>query len=291
MTTNVTVRLLLTNKEAGIIIGTKGVTIEEIRSDFDVKVGISEHVDGCVDRICSLHGPLEDVAKAADFIADKLVKNQKLVRMLLSHFVIGTLIGKQGVNVKELQEQNIRVSCLDDLLPQSTDRIVLVIGDDVHFAITKIQGWIKDANSKNIYYDPSKLENNKGALYRTAPRKNSHDESDEAQASRPTKKKQHSAAVHKSAVVEKSSVVDKSASPSKSEDQNSLLGERVIIIPKSLQARVLGDKDVNLKQIGYDSGVKFYKKYRDDSSLAVTITGEDAQLNEAFQMFKKLSDE
>ena len=263
MTTNVTVRLLLTNKEAGIIIGSKGATIEEIRTHFEVKVGISEHVEGCVDRICSLHGPLEDVAKSCDFIADKVVKNHKLVRCLLSHFVIGTLIGKQGMNVKELQESiNVRVSCLDDLLPQSTDRIVLVIGDQIETAIVKIYTWIKDANSKNIYYDPCKLENNKGALFRSAPK-----------------------------IEKKEKDVKKEKTTAKKSKSSSSIGKRHINIPKSLQDKVLGDKDVNLKQIGYDSGVKFEKEYKEDGVLVVTIIGETEQLNDAFQMIKHLSDE
>eukprot|EP00834_Sanchytrium_tribonematis_P000111 NODE_3_length_80033_cov_0.932970.p27 type:complete len:293 gc:universal NODE_3_length_80033_cov_0.932970:77546-76668(-) len=275
---NITIRLLLNNKEAGIIIGSKGSTIEKIRADFDVRIAISEHIEGCYDRICSLNGPAEDLSKSCAFIAEKIRKNQMLLRILLSHFLIGTIIGKKGSNVKELRENGIKVTCFDDLLPQSTDRMVLIIGDDIHYALTKILDWIKDSPVNNIYYDPSKLVDHKGVLYRTSPR---------GEKSEDKRKNKNVDEISENRAVTKTTLSDKDKI-SKSKNASS---RRKITIPKSMQSKVLGDRDSNLKQIGYDSGVKFEKEYLKDESLVVTMFGLDEELNAAFQMIKKISDE
>lgn len=67
-------RLLLSLKEAAKIIGTKGSTISRIRATNSVKIGISEKVPGCSDRILSCAGNIINVANAVGDIVDVLNK-------------------------------------------------------------------------------------------------------------------------------------------------------------------------------------------------------------------------
>ena len=67
-------RLLLSLKEAAKIIGTKGSTISRIRAANAVKIGISEKVPGCSDRILSCAGNVINVANAIGDIVDVLNK-------------------------------------------------------------------------------------------------------------------------------------------------------------------------------------------------------------------------
>jgi len=85
--------------------------------------------------------------------------------------------------------------------------------------------------------------------------------------------------------------IQKAVTKPEPEKPAAVIKSKEIVIPKSLQPKVLGEKDANLKQIGYDAGVKFEKKAGKNGSLVVTIIGEDEQLNAAFLMIKQLSDE
>lgn len=57
-------RLLLSLREAARVIGTAGATIQKIRTDNQVKIGVSEREQGCSDRILVVTGPIESVANA-----------------------------------------------------------------------------------------------------------------------------------------------------------------------------------------------------------------------------------
>ena len=301
MTSNVTVRLLLTNKEAGIVIGTKGATIQELRTDFDIKVGISEHVDGCVDRICSMHGPNEDVAKACDLIAEKLSRKQKIIRVLMSHFAIGSLIGKEGINMKDLQKEGIRVSCLDDILPQSTDRIVLVIGDKIEYGMIKILDLIKEVTSKNIYYDPNRVGgHSKGVLYRSNSRndsrndsrsdsRNEHGKNGTNKDSEKTNQKTSLQTSPKTQTNQKTN--PKTQTNQKTGPSTPATSTRKISIPKTLQSKVLGENDEQLTKIGYDCGVKFDKQYQSNGVLTLKMRGEEKQLTSAMEMIRELTND
>ncbi|CCD22695.1 Hek2p NDAI_0A05400 [Naumovozyma dairenensis CBS 421] len=60
----INLRILLSLKEAAKIIGLKGSTISKIRENNTVKIGISDKVPGCSDRILSCAGPINNVSNA-----------------------------------------------------------------------------------------------------------------------------------------------------------------------------------------------------------------------------------
>lgn len=70
----ITYRVLVSRREAGAIIGKEGSNITKIRDEFDIKAGVSKVVDGCIDRILTITGKVENIADAlvnvAQFVLD-----------------------------------------------------------------------------------------------------------------------------------------------------------------------------------------------------------------------------
>lgn len=60
-----TLRALVTTKEAGIIIGKGGKNVADIRDQSGVKAGVSKVVPGVHERVLSVSGSVEAVAKVS----------------------------------------------------------------------------------------------------------------------------------------------------------------------------------------------------------------------------------
>lgn len=60
-----TLRALVSTKEAGVIIGKGGANVAELRDRSGVKAGVSKVVPGVHDRVLSVSGTLEGVAKVS----------------------------------------------------------------------------------------------------------------------------------------------------------------------------------------------------------------------------------
>lgn len=65
-------RVLLSLREGAKVIGTKGATIQRIRENNDVKIGLSEKQAGCSDRVLSCAGRIPNVANALGEIVEVL---------------------------------------------------------------------------------------------------------------------------------------------------------------------------------------------------------------------------
>ena len=65
---SISLRALVTTKEAGVIIGKGGKNVSEIRDRSGAKVTISEMVQGAYERILTVTGPLDTVAKVCRFL-------------------------------------------------------------------------------------------------------------------------------------------------------------------------------------------------------------------------------
>jgi hypothetical protein len=61
-----TLRALVTTKEAGVIIGKGGKNVADLREQTGVKAGVSKVVQGVNERVLSVSGTVEDVAKVSD---------------------------------------------------------------------------------------------------------------------------------------------------------------------------------------------------------------------------------
>lgn len=63
--TQLTVRALVSTKEAGVIIGKGGANVAHLREETGVKAGVSKVVQGVHDRVLSVSGTLEGVAQVS----------------------------------------------------------------------------------------------------------------------------------------------------------------------------------------------------------------------------------
>jgi len=171
----ISLRALVTTKEAGVIIGKGGKNVSEIRERSGAKVTISEMVQGAYERILTVTGPLDTVAKAFALVARKVLDenldapstaNSKstTIRLLVAHSKMGPVIGKGGCKVKEIQEKSgARCLASEDMLPQSTERTISITGvpDSIHIAVFHVgEELAKHQNDRNVNI----------TLYRPQPR-------------------------------------------------------------------------------------------------------------------------
>lgn len=189
-----TLRAVVTSKEAGVIIGKAGQNVADLRDKTGVRAGVSKVVPGVHDRVLTVTGSLASISDAYGLVADCLVKGApqmgmggvvanpnthrkfKLaqmsyprlhsdqyaaVRLLISHNQMGTIIGRQGAKIKQIQDgSGVRMVAQKEMLPQSTERIVEVQGtpDGVQKAVWEIGKCLVDDEQRGygtVLYSPS----------------------------------------------------------------------------------------------------------------------------------------
>ncbi|KAJ7254024.1 cytoplasmic protein [Mycena haematopus] len=149
-----TLRALVSTKDAGVIIGKAGKNVADLRDQTGVKAGVSKVIQGVHERVLTVTGPVEGVAKAYTLIISQLVATNPTspiisspssvhtsIRLLISHNLMGTIIGRNGLKIKAIQDgSGTRMVASKDMLPQSTERIVEVQGapDAIGHAIEEI---------------------------------------------------------------------------------------------------------------------------------------------------------
>lgn len=68
-----TLRAIVSSKEAGVIIGKAGKNVADLRDETGVKAGVSKVVPGVHDRVLTVTGALEGVARAYAMVASTLL--------------------------------------------------------------------------------------------------------------------------------------------------------------------------------------------------------------------------
>ena len=69
-----TLRAIVSSKEAGVIIGKAGKNVADLRDETGVKAGVSKVVQGVHDRVLTVSGGLEGISKAYAIVARGLVE-------------------------------------------------------------------------------------------------------------------------------------------------------------------------------------------------------------------------
>ncbi|KAJ3737137.1 hypothetical protein DFJ43DRAFT_1049417 [Lentinula guzmanii] len=178
-----TLRALVSTKDAGVIIGRAGKNVAELREQTGVKAGVSKVIHGVHERVLTVTGPVESVAKAYTLIISQLVtsnpsspitaspssSSHTTVRLLISHNLMGTIIGRSGLKIKAIQDASgARMIASKDMLPQSTERIVDVQGspEAIGLAIEEIgkcllEDWERGMGT--VLYHPGTVEERTGA--------------------------------------------------------------------------------------------------------------------------------
>lgn len=153
----ITFRVLVSVKEAGIIIGKNGSCVSNVREKTGVKSGVSKVVIGCPERILTVSGPVESTAQALSMFAQALLEASNndssmspntnsffplkplcsppttegctSLRILIPHSQMGTLIGKQGARIRALQENyDVSIVASKNFVYDSTERLVEIQG-------------------------------------------------------------------------------------------------------------------------------------------------------------------
>ena len=142
------VRAVISSAEAATCIGKGGENVTQIRRLAGAKCTVSDYSRGAVERILTVSGQQDAVAKAFGLII-RTLNNEPLeepstaqsktypLRLLIPHILIGSIIGKSGVRIREIQEASgARLNASDSCLPLSTERSLVILGvaDAVHIA-------------------------------------------------------------------------------------------------------------------------------------------------------------
>lgn len=69
-----TLRAIVSSKEAGVIIGKAGKNVADLRDETGVKAGVSKVVQGVHDRVLTVTGGLDAISKAYAIVAKGLLE-------------------------------------------------------------------------------------------------------------------------------------------------------------------------------------------------------------------------
>lgn len=69
-----TLRAIVSSKEAGVIIGKAGKNVADLRDETGVRAGVSKVVPGVHDRVLTVTGALRGIAKAYQIVAKGLLE-------------------------------------------------------------------------------------------------------------------------------------------------------------------------------------------------------------------------
>ncbi|KAH7136056.1 poly-binding protein 4 [Dendryphion nanum] len=170
-----TLRAIVSSKEAGVIIGKAGKNVADLRDETGVRAGVSKVVQGVHDRVLSVTGSLSGISKAYGLVAKGLLEGAPQmgmgglirsdgthpIRLLISHNQMGTIIGRQGLKIKQIQDASgVRMVAQKEMLPQSTERIVEVQGSPqgIEKAIWEIGKCLIDDSERGygtVLYNPA----------------------------------------------------------------------------------------------------------------------------------------
>lgn len=76
-----TLRAIVSSREAGVIIGKAGKNVADLRDETGVKAGVSKVVQGVHDRVLTVTGPLSGISKAYAIVAKGLLEGAPAMGM------------------------------------------------------------------------------------------------------------------------------------------------------------------------------------------------------------------
>lgn len=137
------VRVLMTNKMVGMVIGKGGEKIRRVRETSGCQITFSDNHPGVQDRVLMVTGPYDHVKAAMSVIVMQLEQdtiiantttpsptgNQLLLKLLVPQSQIGAVIGKGGSNLEKMRASTgAQIIAAAEVLPNSTDRPVSLSG-------------------------------------------------------------------------------------------------------------------------------------------------------------------
>eukprot|EP00958_Prasinococcus_capsulatus_P002662 scaffold226_cov302-Prasinococcus_capsulatus_cf.AAC.1 len=159
--TTVSIKVLISNANAGSVIGKGGSTINEFQVQSGARIQLSrtkEFFPGTTERILVLTGTAKTVLTALHLILQKFFQEetgnvqvinstQTTVKMIVPNACCGAVIGRAGSTIRTIVEDcgaHIKISSPEDCYPGVSDRVVTVTGQmeqvirGVYLVITKV---------------------------------------------------------------------------------------------------------------------------------------------------------
>ena len=115
-----TLRAIVSSKEAGVIIGKAGKNVADLRDETGVKAGVSKVVTGVHDRVLTVSGGLEGISKAYAIVARGLLEGAPQMGM-------GGVISTNGTHREYIPSFRPSPST-PDVFEDARQRIVWVMG-------------------------------------------------------------------------------------------------------------------------------------------------------------------
>ena len=154
------IRLMISTKMAGAIIGKSGQNIQKLRADHDARINIvdckgPERVLTIVSSLDICYNVIRDILK----YFEQSKNNEFDLRFLVHQSLAGCIIGKGGSRIKELKSQfGCHVKVFPDAAPQSYERVVQIIANEEKLisCFTEIRNLMNSNNIRGAvrYYDP-----------------------------------------------------------------------------------------------------------------------------------------
>lgn len=181
---SLTLRLLISQQEAAVVIGKGGVKISSIRESSHANVSVSSNGSSQVKtpvppaanlpRILSISGSQDQVFHALDQVVHQLLVHHRkqiaafdgqdpelTIQLLLPQGIVGRVIGKSGATISTLRANtHASINVAQDLMPYSTEKLVTLTGlaDNIQSAIEAIASMMANAPSiHNVPYQPNAL--------------------------------------------------------------------------------------------------------------------------------------
>ncbi|KAF5301364.1 hypothetical protein FQA39_LY10762 [Lamprigera yunnana] len=128
------VRVLIPSKVAGAIIGKGGQNITKLRSQYKASITVPDCPGP--ERMLTLSSDLDTVCNIVNDVIPNLEENGGRIngdeldlRMMIHQSQAGCVIGKGGSKIKEIRDKTgARIKIFSNCAPQSTDRVIQIIG-------------------------------------------------------------------------------------------------------------------------------------------------------------------
>jgi len=158
---DVEISLLVASNEMGRVIGKGGETIEGIRAKSGATMHTSKLIQNVGVRTARVGGTIEQVCAAIKLVISTISEEHPSITLLAEHRSLGSLIGKQGVNIRELRESTgAKIYIPKDCIGNSTQKEIQISGDweQVTEALEKVVCHLAEStNATRIPYVPGNV--------------------------------------------------------------------------------------------------------------------------------------
>lgn len=157
---HITLRAVITNRQAAILIGESGTTITNLRNSTSADIDVSEQLRGAIERIFTVSGAIPQVAETFKMAVKTLLGEpiseasthesvELEIRLAMPHVYLGAIIGSGGYRLRQIIESSgTKIHASEFCLPLSSERTLMITGraDNIALAISEIG---KDVLSQN----------------------------------------------------------------------------------------------------------------------------------------------